>query len=295
MSGSAPSVAPRGPAKRQLPRPNPQSKIILYALVSLGSFLLALSLIALMIWKAEALTRFGLVGHVYFPIVVVLGLVAAAFLFGVLRSHASYRGRHLGGVLQLGGPAVVFALVVVGGKILVPDTAPFSLAVYVHGPGGNQDIVLANSGFVILDLDQRVPEQIGNLGQAVFPSVPAKFRNQDVPVSVETEAFQVSPESLKLRLVPPLVYLPVVLRSGNLKIHVKDEKNGRPISGADIRVDLDALGTTDVQGDLKAEFHVQNPQQKFTLRVTATGYQPFTAYISPYSINLTEVQLKRER
>ncbi len=294
MSGMVPPVASRGPAKGHAQRQNPQSKIVLYALISLGSFLSAIILIALMVWKAEALTRFGLVGHLYYAIVVTLGLFAAVFLFGVLHSYASYRGQHLGGVLQLGGPAVVFALVVVGGKVLVPDTAPFPIAVYVHGPRGEQEVGLLNSGAVVLDLDERIKQQIGDRGQAVFPTVPAKFRNQEVPVSVESEAFETVPQPMRLRLVPPLVYLPVVLRNGHIKLHVQDHKS-RVISGAKVHVESDQIGTTDAQGDFQGEFRVQNPNQTLKLRVIADGYEPYSGDISPYSINRTEIQLTPKR
>jgi hypothetical protein len=104
-----------------------------------------------MIRKADVLTRLGLVGHVYYPVLVTFGLCSAVFLFGVLQSYAAYRGRHFGGVLEMGGPAVVFALVVAGGKVLVPDAQTFSIAVYVHGPGGPHEIVLRNSGTVALE------------------------------------------------------------------------------------------------------------------------------------------------
>jgi hypothetical protein len=200
----------------------------------------------------------------------------------------------MGGVLQLGGPAVVFALVLVGGKVLVPDTEPFSIAVYVHGPRGQQDMVLQNSGAVVLDLDERVKQQIGEKGQAVFPTVPAKFRDQEVPVSVESDAFETVPQSSKLHLAPPLVYLPVVLRNGRINVHVVDEKY-RPISGAEIRVETQMLGRTDDQGDIKTEFPVRDPNAALKLRVIALGYKPFVSDISPYGVNEIEVQLKSER
>ena len=236
MSGIASPATPRGPAKRQPPRQNPQSKVILYALVSLGSFLLALVLIALMIWKADALTRFGLVGHVYFAVIVVLGLVAAAFLFGVLRSHASYRGQHLGGVLQLGGPAVVFALVVVGGKVLVSDRTTFPLTVYVQDPRRPQEIVLRNSGEVFVDLggDRRhVP--IGDQGQAYFPAIPANFLEQPVRVGIESDKFESVEPNKTLKLGESGVYLAVRRKDGRIYGRV-DSKEPSCLPHAEVRV-----------------------------------------------------------
>jgi hypothetical protein len=128
------------------------SEIALYAGLSLGSFLGFLVLIGLLLWKADRLAALGLASNFYYLILVVLGLAASGFLFGALRSYASYSGRHFGGRLELGGAVVVFLLIIILGFKLLPESLDFPITVYVHGSAGPQDLILKSSGRVLLDL-----------------------------------------------------------------------------------------------------------------------------------------------
>jgi hypothetical protein len=287
-------MSPVNAVKRRPSGQSERSNIVLYALISLASFVCATILLTLLLWKAESLTRLALVGNLYYPILLSFGLCAAVFLFGVLHSYASYRGRHLGGVLQLGGPAVVFALVVVGGRVMAPDASPFSVAVYVHGPAGPQDMVLQNSGTVTLDLDQRVAQQIGDKGQAVFPAIPPRFRNQEVQVSIQSDAYELAHPEQKMRLAPPIAYLEVNLRKGHISVLVEDSRE-RPISRAQVFINSDLLGETDDNGRFKAEFPLHSPNEIPKLRVRATRYEIWSKDIAPTGVNDIEVLLTRSR
>src|ERR1039458_967624 len=105
--------------------PGSWSEIAPFVFIALGSFLLGALLLFFMIWKAEELVALGLTGRVYYIVLLPLGLAAAAFLFGVVKSYATYRGRQLGGKLVLGGPIIAFLLVVILGFVLVPDPSTF--------------------------------------------------------------------------------------------------------------------------------------------------------------------------
>ena len=61
---------------------------------------------------------------------------AAGSLFRGL-SSAEYKGDVLGGHLVLGGPAVVFFLVILLGRWFAPPPPPFPLTVFVHGLTGD--------------------------------------------------------------------------------------------------------------------------------------------------------------
>src|SRR2546425_776453 len=138
-----------------------------YALISLGVFLCCTAVLLLLIVKTDKLARLGLTEHVYYLVLILMGLAAAGFLFGVLPSSATYKGTVLGGTLKLSGPIVGAALVVVGAYFFVPKTSTFPLTVYVHGKGGPQDVVLRNSGRVMLELGPEPRgEPIGDSGQA---------------------------------------------------------------------------------------------------------------------------------
>jgi len=82
-----------------------------------------------------------------------------------------------------------------------PSEPTFPFTVFVQGKGGPSDVVLKNSGYVALDLGgDRRTEAIGEKGQAYFPAIPATFRGQEVPIGVESDAFELSDPKQKCRL-----------------------------------------------------------------------------------------------
>src|SRR5580700_2682073 len=111
-------------------------QVPLYARISLATFVCCFSLLLLFIAKAQTLSGLGLTEHVYYLVLVPMGLTAAVFLFGVIPSTATFEGKLLGGTLRLGGAVVGAALVVVGGYYFVPSGFTFPLTVYVYGQDG---------------------------------------------------------------------------------------------------------------------------------------------------------------
>lgn len=209
-AGASPSSAGTSDSERW-------KEIVLYALISLISFLCGVGVLGLLIWKADLLARLGLTGNLFYIVLLPMGLAAAGFLFGVVRSYARYSGEQLGGMLELGGPIAAFLLVVVLGFVLVKPVTTFPLTVYVHGEGGPQDLVLRNTGDVLLDLGgDRQRKPIGADGQAYFPAIAATFQGQEVPISVESEGFEVSDAKQKYRIERSSLYLPVQRKAGRL-------------------------------------------------------------------------------
>jgi hypothetical protein len=167
-----------------------QRQVPMYALISLGVFACCVAVLIVLITNAERLSRFGLLQQIYYLVLVLMGLSAAGFLFGVLQSTATYTGKLWGGTLRLSGSVVGAALVVIGGYYFLPKATTFPLTVYVHGEGGPQDIVLRNSGRVVIKLGPAPQsEPIGDNGQAFFPAVPSDFRGQQVQAWVESETY----------------------------------------------------------------------------------------------------------
>jgi len=267
------SLFKRRKARQRTAQRGPWGKIAPYALICLVSFLCGVGLLLLMLAKAERLVALGLAGALYYIVLLPLGLAAAGFLFGVFRSYASYKGKHLGGALELGGPVVAFAMVVLGGFVLVPSTATFALTVYVHGEAGPQDVVLKDSGFVLLDLGpDRRREPIGPQGQVYFPAVPADFRGQEVPVGLESDDFEPAAPVAKARLDGPSVYLPVRKKPGEIVGCVHDDR-GNPIPHASVEV-AGVSASTNNQGHFKLDIPGDLRKDEMPLQATAPGYQP---------------------
>ena len=123
-------------------RQRPWDKIVLYAVISLICFLCAAGILALLLWKGDQLVTWGLTGNLYYLVLLPIGLLVAGFLFGMLRAHASYKGKQFGDGLGLRGPIVAFLLVVIGGFWLVPSEVIFPLTVYAQGEAGPSDVTL---------------------------------------------------------------------------------------------------------------------------------------------------------
>ena len=269
---------------------SPWAKIAPYAVVSLVFFLLFLVLLFLLALKAETLVALGLTGNLFYVVLVPLGLSAAACLFGVLGSYASYKGKHLGGVLVLSGPVVVFVLVVLGGFKLVPNPMQLRLTVYVHGPAGRQDLVLQNAGQVVLDLGpDRRREKIGDKGEAYY-SIPPEFRGQRVLVGVDSEAYETATPNQEIKLDSDRFYLQVRRKSGHLAGSVQDI-DGKAVPGASIQV-----AGLSVSSGPDGRFEVSIPGERMKpelpLTATAVGYAPQSHTAVP---NANEITIILER
>jgi hypothetical protein len=68
------------------------------------------------------LTSYGYGQQAYYFLLVILGIAAAFFLFGALRSTASMKGTQFGMAIDLGGPAALFFFVIKA-RILITKTS----------------------------------------------------------------------------------------------------------------------------------------------------------------------------
>jgi hypothetical protein len=138
---------------------------------------------ALIIWY----DRFSLLGFtrpIYFVILVALGLCAAGFLFGALRSYAKYTGTVLNGTLELGGPVVALMLLVMAGLVFAPPSDFFDLVVRLHGPGGVTDSITTGE----------VTVAVGRITQKARAGTDGQFHFTDLPSSIATSEVLVMPD-----------------------------------------------------------------------------------------------------
>ncbi len=218
-----------------------------FALLAFVSFLCGIAVLLLLVFKGDWAVKLGLEGRLFYVTLLPLGLSAAVFLFGVVRSYAAYTGQVYGGTLELGGPIVAFVLVVIGGFELVPNPSPFSVTAFVHGEAGSHDLVLRDSGWVSMDLGQdRKRERIGDKGEARFQSILPSFRGQTVPVDVDAPGYELVGEKSRELTEAPM-YLKVRPALVKLGIQVRDAKG--PVEGAVVSLpDLNQSTTTGPTG-----------------------------------------------
>ena len=170
--------------------PEPETKPLsglAYAVIALIAGLLGVSLLLFYIYQVPKLIASGAQNQVFYILLIPWGLASAAFLFGAMRSYARFTYKHLGSALELGGPVVLFCLVVVGGFKLVPAAAEtLDLAVRAH----SADNPLITSGQITLDLPGLPHATIGQDGEANFKGVSAKLRGRAIRVLPKVEGYE---------------------------------------------------------------------------------------------------------
>lgn len=266
--------------KARSSNPRPWHEVAPYAFISLVSFLCGVGLASMIVWKAEKLVTLGLIGNLYYIVLLPLGLCASVFLFGILRSYARYRGKVLGGALEVGGPAVIFCLVVIGGFLLPSPQTPFAMTVFVHGEHGMSDLVLKNSGYVVIDLGpDRRRQPIGEKGEAYFSGIPASFRGQKVHLWLESEAFESIEADRKYALGETSLYLAVRPKEGKIFGRVLDSV-GNSLVGVKIRV-AGLTTTTNESGDFNLAIPGDRMADELDLEAVSSGYAPVRYRVVP--------------
>ena len=252
-----------------------------FAFISLGASACFLVVLLFLSFNVEKLTALGLFQPLYYLILVPMAVGFAYSLSGSRRSSAAYEGELLGGKLKLGGPVVVAALIVVGGYVFIPKATTFPLTVFVHGPEGPQDVVLRNSGHVVLQLGPDVrKEAIGENGQAYFPAIPANFRSQEVAAFVESDNYSSVDPGVKRRLGGESLSLIVDKKITQFKLEgtISDEFGN---ALAEVLVTLPELNT-ETRTNRHGRFALQvstDSQRTVSLVVKKSGYR--TANLHP--------------
>lgn len=176
----------RGPAGLKKAESKDPLSAKAYVIVSLAGFILALGFTFFYVYEVPRLAENGAQNQVFYLLLLPWALACAAFLFGAMRSYALFTYRHLGSFLELGGPAVFFCLVLVGGFRLVPSAPEtFDLAVRAF----STDHALIRSGEITLDIPGLPHARIGPDGEANFKGISAKFKGRPVRVLTEIKGY----------------------------------------------------------------------------------------------------------
>jgi hypothetical protein len=151
-------------------------------------------------------------GILYYVILIPFALISSGFLFGALRSYARATGKNINGTIELGGPVVVFVLVMWGGiyfqeQIKTADTFFCQIYFFADGPDGellrdgSVNIILEGStlgtqmikdGYIIVNL----PESSRNKAVRFLPAIPG-FSEKAVTGSVPEGT-----NSIEVRITP---------------------------------------------------------------------------------------------
>lgn len=158
-----------------------------YVIIAMLGLIFAAGFTVFYIYRVPKLIEGGVQGQIFYLLLIPWGLSAAAFLFGAMKSYARFSHKHLGSFLELGGPVVLFCLVIVGGfKLVPPAPETLDLAVRAH----SKESPLLTSGQITLDLPGLPHANIGPDGEANFKGISAKFRGTAIRVLPHVDGYE---------------------------------------------------------------------------------------------------------
>jgi hypothetical protein len=157
----------------KIPDTNPPLSAGTYAIIALIGLAIGIGLLFFYVDQVPRLVETSSQNQLYYLLLIPWALACAAFLFGAMRSYARFTHRHLGSALELGGPVVLFGLVLLGGFKLVPQVPPmFDLTVRAH----SQKEPIITRGRITIEFDSASrTERFDANGEANFKEVPARF------------------------------------------------------------------------------------------------------------------------
>jgi hypothetical protein len=233
--------------------------------------------IGLLVFYVEEVPKLppGARNQVYYVVLFPSAIACAVALFGAMHSYARLTAKHPGAALQLGGPVVLFVLILWGGFRLVPPPADtLDLTVRAHSADGSVPVI--KSGSVILELDNnRVTKSLAPEGEADFKGIPAKFLGTTIRIRPQVDGYEekwldykVNGNSLDLSLER--------IRPHTLTYQgfVQDEQ-GNPLSGVQVTSpDCDQQASTNVKGTFTFQISV-TPETRCHLVFAKDGYTPY--------------------
>ncbi len=158
-----------------------------YLIVALLGLVLATGFTLFYVYRVPRLVENGVQDRVFYLLLIPWAIFSAAFLFGAMRSYARFAHKHLGNLLELGGPVVLFCLVVVGGfKLVPPAPETFDLAVRAH----STESPLITSGQITLDLPGLPHANIGPDGEANFKGISVRFKGARIKVLAHVDGYE---------------------------------------------------------------------------------------------------------
>jgi len=226
----------------------------------------------------------------YFFLLVILGLMAAGFLFGALRSHAKYSGKAYGGTLELSGPVVVLALIIFLGYKFKPTEKSFNFTVNIFSATDTSEVI--KTGYTELFLGHAHQTKNISEGQSVFSELPSDYKGKTITLITHAEGYTTKRETVIVPLndAATNIYLQKIPDSVAIAGLVKDKK-GAPVKNAEL---VFADGKFKTTSDEYGNFRIGLPYKdgkEVTLRVYTAGKLRYDNLVTLSNISLT-IQLE---
>jgi hypothetical protein len=173
-------------------QPGPKSEAqllppIVYAGMSAAGLLCAVGLLFVFVHNAAEWQQ-GVSKLYFYVLLMPLAFSAAAFLFGAMRAYGTYRGKVIGGVLEISGPIVAAALVVVGGIAIMQSASP-PPSFFMQVRFTDQDGAPILSGDATLEVRTfRYSRKVSD-GEVTFPALPYDLFRRPAAVRFDSADF----------------------------------------------------------------------------------------------------------
>lgn len=187
-----------------------------WAGIALAGIFVGVAIAGVSLANIQTMREAGLLRTAWFAVLIPLALGFAAFLFGAMKSFATYRGKQFGGLLELGGPAVVALLVILIGIRFEPQPTSRDLVISFEtedgaaAPIASGRIVLRfESGTIAADITSLGTARITALDEALRTEQPLlKLESADYVLGEPNKKYGLTSKSLVVKILPaPVVAL----------------------------------------------------------------------------------------
>jgi len=175
---------------------------LVYAALAGTGLIIGIGMLFVLVRFSSAIPADGTADRIYYFILITFGLAVAAFLFGAMRSFASFRGKVLSGTLELGGPAAIFVLIVIGGFNLAPRNTTFTVTVRITDAQGQP---IRGGSVTLRARAATLTAPINSNGEADFRELPAKLQATTARIVAEVPGYEQRQTEYKLESVVGLV------------------------------------------------------------------------------------------
>ncbi len=178
----------------------------------------------------------------------------------------------------IGSIATIIATLITLASIFHPfkkhQNKTFEFVANLHGPEGNQDI-LVKSGTLIVDINtQKHPVDIDIYGVARVGEIPIKYLKDSITIGLESEGFQLVNPFQKYILNGDVAYVQVQKDDslGIIKGRITDV-NAIPLDDVEILVDYDSTIQTNKQGIFKVNLPNKMRKTQYELIISKKGFE----------------------
>ncbi|MEP6712867.1 MAG: hypothetical protein ABJA37_10645 [Ferruginibacter sp.] len=199
-----------------------------WVIISAVGFILFLAAAILLMLYSN---RIGFIKpQIYFFLLVIIGLVCAAFLSGAMKSHAKYTGQAYGGTLELGGPILVLVILIFTGYKFMPKKDSFTLKFTVFGTASKDELI--NAGQLKILLSKPDSQRIEN-GFVSFTDVDTKYRGKPIDIIANAPGYYSLGESIAIPDEDIPVELHLQRRPDSVQVNgIVIDKKGQPVPDA---------------------------------------------------------------